>query len=848
MKVILTHETPDLDALGSLALARRLHPGSAVVVTGGLFGAAAAAFNLGRDEIGWLEWDEYSRGYASRSDATETSVANQPDRVIVVDTHATRRLGSAASLTGLVTEIWDHHATGDLAAPGGSVRPAGSCVTLLAARLQAQDDRPTQLEATLALAGLMADTNGLLSFEVTPADFAAAAWLAPFADLDRVRELITDRLPEAGRVLLAAMLSKGVTETISQREVLTYRVLLSESLQAAPVAAQALAVSGLDAVILVVSERDRDGSDVIYRVRAGAFDAGAAALTLGGGGHMNAASARLSGLDPEAALKVALRALKDAVRPLILVRDVMTRVVDTVPDTATVEEAERILFRSGHGGAPLVDPAGQVTGVISRRELDRALQHRLRAAPARAVSRRAITLARPDDLLSGLETRMATAGDGRAPVLDEQGRLVGIVSLTDLLRRRQPQPAPSLAGKILSLLPPLALGRLKVIASLVPRGVKVYLVGGAIRDTLLGRDALDLDLSILPPEGANGGAAIALATAFAEHESGRVTLHERYGNASVTLGAGAVDFVTARHETYAHPGAAPDPLPGTLRHDLARRDFSINAIALHIEMDATGNLRGAVFDPHGGLADLEARLLRTLHPLSFLEDPSRIVRAARLAARLNLTLDRETQTAIPSALAAQRPSRTRPARVTEELRLAFHEPAPGRVFALLKEWAALESLYGDVDTLKALAALDEERRSGQDIPADAYRIVWAAGRAAGQLKLDRLPPRCAAAAARAAAANEPEAYLSLSKAELAALSVLDVSRAEAARGARRNPPRQLLGRDVLALGAPAGPAVGKVLAVVREARRQGHVTGFDSELELARHVMRHELQVGKDPT
>ncbi|HEX2863314.1 MAG TPA: hypothetical protein VHN99_01990, partial [Deinococcales bacterium] len=261
MTVILTHETPDLDALGSLALARRLHPGAAAVVTGGLFAAVATAFNLGRDAIGWMEWDEYARDQRARPENGEAGA-------VIVDTHTARRLGPAHGLAGQVTEIWDHHAMGDLQAPAGSVRPAGSCVTLLAARLTAQALEPTPLEATLALAGLMSDTGGLLAPEVTAEDFQAAAWLARTADLDRVRELTADPLPPAARALLADLLAQGKVVNLRGRAVLSYQARLPHPLQAAPVASDALEASGVDAVALALNNPEGEGTDVILRGRA----------------------------------------------------------------------------------------------------------------------------------------------------------------------------------------------------------------------------------------------------------------------------------------------------------------------------------------------------------------------------------------------------------------------------------------------------------------------------------------------------------------------------------------------------------------------------------------------------
>ena len=211
---------------------------------------------------------------------------------------------------------------------------------------------------------------------------------------------------------------------------------------------------------------------------------------------------------------------------------------------------------------------------------------------------------------------------------------------------------------------------------------EVSVVGGAVRDALLGRVHLhDLDLVV-------EGDALALARAVAHRLGVPMTAHPRFGTAVLELphGEGHVDFISARRERYPRPGALPIVEPGTLADDLARRDFTINAMALGL----TGARTGSLVDPHGGAADLAAGLVRSLRADAFIEDPSRIVRAARYAGRLGFTIEPETRTAASGGVAGLSWGS---ARAADELRRLLEEAAPGPALALLFELGARPGLH-----------------------------------------------------------------------------------------------------------------------------------------------------------
>ena len=202
--------------------------------------------------------------------------------------------------------------------------------------------------------------------------------------------------------------------------------------------------------------------------------------------------------------------------------------------------------------------------------------------------------------------------------------------------------APDLAGFCRVLEGDVAALVGAVLAVADSRGLAVYAVGGPVRDLLLGLRLRDVDLLV------EGEGATELAQLAAPADA-RLTRHDRFGTVLLQLGSAAVDLASTRRETYAHPGALPRVEPGSLEEDLMRRDFTVNALALPLSKSAREKC-GRIIDPNDGLDDLNRRRLRVLHPRSFHDDPTRVLRAARLAPRLGLSLTRGSRAVLRDAL------------------------------------------------------------------------------------------------------------------------------------------------------------------------------------------------------
>jgi tRNA nucleotidyltransferase (CCA-adding enzyme) len=398
------------------------------------------------------------------------------------------------------------------------------------------------------------------------------------------------------------------------------------------------------------------------------------------------------------------------------------------------------------------------------------------------------------------------------------------------------------------------------------KGFAVYAVGGPVRDFLLGRGIADLDLIV---EARAGEGAEALGRAVAPGGL-RLRSHDRFGTLRLEGAGGAIDLATVRRERYAHPGALPSTEPGTLEEDLQRRDFSVNALALSLSRVARSRHPGLI-DVAGGLADLARQRLRVLHPGSFHDDPTRALRAARLAPRLGFALTRDSRSALRDALRLGAFGRVSGERLRREFEKLFQDAAlgldPTLALRLLESWHVLGALEPGLTLPRPVHA--SLRRLGRAVSVPPWRRgrwrVWISGLA---LWLAPLPPALrrrvlARFAVRGAQAERVTGFAKLLEEKLrvlqrargrgaidAALAELDeealhalwaaappAARRRVARFAaedrQRRPP--VTGADLLPLGL-SGPELGRALARIRAAFLDGALRTREEAIALAREL------------
>ena len=543
-------------------------------------------------------------------------------------------------------------------------------------------------------------------------------------------------------------------------------------------------------------------------------------------------------------------------------RDVMSTPPRAVSPEQTVRDAMVLCQRHGQSGVFVVDER-RVVGAVSREDLDKAVSHGLAHAPVRSIMSGSVIQAGEDATLSELQQLVTSADDGRVAVLRDR-ELVGVVARADLLRALEgfeggkEETVESLAEELAGQqrLGPLA----DAVVSLGDRALGVYLVGGTVRDVLLGEKSFDIDIAV-------DGDAIELARLLAARLGGRMTSHQRFGTAVVQYGEGdRLDVVTTRTEFYDAPGALPTVERAGLREDLFRRDFTINAMAVSLQPTDFGRL----VDPFGGRADLAAGVLRVLHNLSFIEDPTRIFRAIRYEARYDLRLEEHSARLAHACIEMGLVGDLSSARLRDELQALLEDPgAAGGILRLgelgadraihphLRADAEAARLFGRAvevrDELDAevpswrigLAVLGRELTSEEAYDwlarlkvrtRDVDRIAGAitvSPRILDRLRDDALQPAEIVALADPFAPDAP----------LLALAFEDVTELREYFTRLRDVRIEIGGAELATLGLSESPRVGAVLAELRRRKLNGELDGRESELQAAREL----IAAGSEP-
>ncbi len=686
MEVILTHENADFDAIASLLGASKLFPAATPVLPRRINRNGRAFLALYGTELPFVEPNDLPRRRKIR-------------RAILVDTQSLTTLKGMRR--DLRVDVIDHHELDRELPPNWtySGEPMGAATTLLIEEISARSLKLSGIEATLLLLGIYEDTGSLSYPGTTARDVRAAAWLMEQgARLAVVNEFLHHPLAPEQRELYERLLEQSETHEIEghtvivacaeapefEEEISTLAHKLRELLEPSAL----LVLVALDGRIQLVARSTTD--DINVSAVAGHF---------GGGGHKRAAAALIRNRSLQAVREELLRLLSEVVRPGVTVTQVMSRGVQVLSPEDTVADAAERMRRTGHEGYPVV-AEGHVIGLLTRRAVDRALQFKMADVSVTQVMEAGSITVSGHDSVERLQRLMIESGWGQIPVV-EGDRIVGVATRTDLITLWGTPPTPPRRREIAALLeqalpgPVLALVR-RISQMAHEMGYVPYFVGGLVRDLLLGNPIVDVDLVI-------EGDGIALARRLAADLGGRVRTHKRFGTAKWLLSRRvwrqvashashdapplSVDFVTARTEFYTYPTALPQVERSSIKQDLHRRDFTINTLAIRLDPDHWGE----ILDFYGGEADLQSSVIRVLHSLSFVDDPTRMLRAARLESRMGFHLDPRSEELIADALPLLK--RVSGDRIRHELEQIFREAEPERALCRLGELGVLAHVH-----------------------------------------------------------------------------------------------------------------------------------------------------------
>jgi tRNA nucleotidyltransferase (CCA-adding enzyme) len=633
-------------------------------------------------------------------------LAGEPiESVCLVDTQ------SMTSIKGMVEDIKvqviDHHPLRDDIPETWekNIRETGATTTIFVEAIQEQDIPLTPIEATLLLLGIYEDTGSLTYTRTTAEDIYAAgilvergASLAIVSDyINHPLSLEQQKVYEELRANSESLIIHGHSLILAQADATD----LEEELSSLAHKLRDL----LDPDALFILLTTRGGVQIIARSTDDHIDVSEVLSSFeGGGGHPRAAAALIDKAKLEDIYQQLTKILPQYVKPAIRARDIMSKDPQIISPDTPVDEAAELMLRYGYEGYPVVQD-DEIVGLLTRRAVDRAQSHGLKITAGSVMEAGNIRVF-PADSIEQIQDVMMESGWGQIPVVSSRSKkIVGIITRTDLIKILAPhRPTPgrqNLTARLESTLPEVRLALLnKISAIATDQKTALYIVGGFVRDLLLDYPSQDFDLVV-------EGDAISLAEAIQAEYGGRITTHSRFGTAKwfidkqqlTILGStkklreslpDSLDFISARTEFYTHPTALPSVQRGSIKLDLHRRDFTINTLALRLD----GGHYGELYDYWGGLADLKSKQVKILHSLSFVDDPTRILRAVRYEKRYDFQLDDRTKELLLEA--KETIKRVSGDRLRHEIDRIFDEEKAAAMLERLDELTILGAIHPDL--------------------------------------------------------------------------------------------------------------------------------------------------------
>ncbi|MFC0557699.1 CBS domain-containing protein [Halalkalibacter alkalisediminis] len=626
MEVIVSHVNLDFDGLACLLAAKKLHPNAKVALTDKQHPTVKSFLAIYRDQLAFSSYENIDW--------------KKLKKLILVDVASVKRTGIPlpSISTEVETIVYDHHSPkdDDLTTGIRYIKNYGAAITLLFDHIMEQGLSISPFEATLFGLGLYTDTGNFTFQQTTARDLHVASILRELQMdvtlIDRFQEQV---LTAAEKQLLHVLLTNGeekvingITMFVTSHEQSSYIGGL------ATITRKVLESTGVDAVISIVKMKDH--VYVVARSSSERVDFRSLMENLGGGGHSQAASATVKKTALLDVKKTVQTSLNQLIRKAITAADIMSFPVKSVSPNDSINSVLEQMYQYGHTGFPVLNEQNELIGVISRRDVDKATHHGLGHAPVKGYMTTQLVVLSPTTSLETIQETMMKHNIGRIPIVNEEKQVVGILSRTNVIEQLHKQTnheeEPVLQTIKKQLSPDIYKLLIDIGTLADEQQISAFLIGGVVRDFLLERPNEDIDI-VVEDDG------ILFADLLSKKIGGDVKTHEKFGTATWTTPSGLkLDIVTCRTEYYDSPGTLPIVRPSNLREDLRRRDFTINAMALQINRTHFGTL----IDFFQGQEDIKKKKIRILHTLSFIEDPTRIIRAVRFAIRFNYKLAEQT--------------------------------------------------------------------------------------------------------------------------------------------------------------------------------------------------------------
>ncbi len=586
--------------------------------------------------------------------------------------------------------VYDHHPSGDVVDFEGKVEKVGAATTLVVEELMKKKVHITPEEATLIALGIYEDTGNFTFEGTTERDLRAVAWLiSKGANLRTIRRYMLETFTKEQIEVVRKILSSVEKIFIEGREVaLATAVLEKYEPDVNTLLYEVKDLKEADAFFVII---EAEGKTYVFgRSQTKDIDMGKILQQLGGGGHPEAGAVKLENVSAQRVKNLLINLLRGISPPKIKVGDIMNSPPFLISEHLSVRDALAELSERGFANAPVIDREGNLVGIISKKSLIKISKLYPEEPVGDFASRDFVSLP-PDAPVWEAEEILTKFGQKIIPVVDK-GVVVGVVTRLDIIHRMKEDLGELKATRRKIKVPQNLESVSREVGDIARSlGFRVYIVGGVVRDILLGKEVWDLDFVV-------EGDAIKVGEELAKRHGVEVHPFPEFGTAHLKVGALKIEFATARRETYPRPGAYPKVERASLKEDLIRRDFTINAMAVSVNPEDFGTL----IDYFGGIRDLKDRIIRVLHPVSFIEDPVRILRALRFAGRLGFKLSKSTERLLRQAVNLGLLEEAPRGRITNEIRLALREERLLEILSLYRKYKVLEHVVKGFQWTQAL--------------------------------------------------------------------------------------------------------------------------------------------------
>ena len=666
MEIITCHIYADLDALSSMVLIKKLYPNGVLVFPGHIGKSVKAFVNLYQNflqvkKIKDIQMDKVTK-------------------LIVVDTSKKNRIGLFEQLLDrddVEVVIYDHHKISENDIKNTKIirkNYGANTTNILEVILKNNPNIEfNEIEATLGLMGIYEDTGNFTFDSTTPKDLEMASYLLQKkGDLSKVNEYVQKGLEKEQLEIFIELIENSEYIDIDG-EVAQITYYKSDDF-----------IFGMDELINKIQYLGKSSLCIILcgnNKRVSVVGRSSNKINIAKilkdynvGGHEYAVSGVVRDKKLDILYKEIKKRVEKSIKPSKKSTDIMNTPVKTILKDTKIKLAYKIMYRMGYGGLPIVKD-GKIIGIITRNSVDKALNHGFSNAPVSAYMTSDVITADKNMSIEELKALVVEKGIGRVPIVNEDGKILGIVTRTDILKSiynknpirkaKKLKFQSEIKNDIEGIVPPKLLKLLKTIETISKkRDEKVFLVGGIVRDFILGINNKDIDIVV-------EGDGIKFALELKEVLNGeKIRIHEKFKTAVIMVNDDLkIDIASSRLEYYEYPTSLPVVEYGNIRDDMYRRDFSINAMALEIDSYNFGKL----IDFYGGYDDLYNKKIRILHNLSFVEDPTRIIRAFRFAARYGFELEKDTEIFLKNAISDGFLKKISWPRVRQELEILFSD-------------------------------------------------------------------------------------------------------------------------------------------------------------------------------